>query len=333
MDISVAHHIKGIRPALKVMAELGFNNLTCLQGTGLSLAQLEEPKQGISVQQEFAFYRRLLSLSGDTQLGLKLGRAYKLENYGVLGYAILSAQTLGEALTIAREFGYLSFSHFQLGFTIADSEANITMSRLKAIDPSLLTLFEDRDCSAILAGTMVALGQRFPIKEIKLMHDANANKQQYADFFQCPVSFNQTQMSIIFDAQILQTHMPLRDPETSEYCRKQCQQLLKSLTRQSSFVDEVRRILLATPGEFPNIQQVSQSLNLSERSLRRRLKEENQQFQNLLNEARFQLAKEYLDSELSLERIANLLGYSEAANFSHAFKRWSGHSPQGYRSL
>lgn len=327
---SVAHHIKGLRPALHVMQALGFSAKDCLTGTGISQQQLEQQDQGISLQQEYAFYRQLLRLSKDPRLGLKLGKAYRLENYGMLGYAILSAPTLGEALNIAREFGPLSFSHFQLDYEIGARESCISMRLNKSLETPLLQLYEDRDCSAIIHGTRTALNMAFPVTRIELMHSTD-NPQDYADFFGCPLSFNQTQMAIYFPSTILSQPMPLRDPETSEYCRQQCQQLLHKLNSQESLSQRVSGLLHARAHDFPDLKTVCLQLGLSERSLRRKLADEGCSFQELLNQVRFEKAKQLLKEGLTLEDIAVHLGYSDAGNFSHAFKRWSGLSPKHYR--
>lgn len=328
----IGHHIKGLRPALQVMAELGFSHEECLKGTDIKDEQLNNPDMGINIEQEFAFYRRLIFLTQDPLIGLKLGQAYRLESYGVFGYAILSAPTLGDAMKIASQYYALSFSHFKISFDIKDGLAYFKMHKRHPIDADLLALFEDRDASAILSGALSTISQSFPIQHIKLMHDSSAQMDLYKALFNCPVTFNHSHLEIVFDASILKQTMPLRDADTAEYCLKQCEALLKKLNKTESWVDLVQQQLLKNKqGRIPNIKEVAQALKTSERSLRRKLKEEDSTFQVLLSEARYQLAKELLASDLSLEQIAHELGYSEAANFSHAFKRWTGMSPTQYR--
>ncbi|MFT6904502.1 MAG: AraC-like DNA-binding protein [Oleiphilaceae bacterium] len=331
-ETSISHHIKGLRPALTVMETLGYKASQCLKGSGISSAYLEQSDQGISLQQELAFYRRLLDLSQDPQLGLQLGKAYRLENYGMLGYAILSAQTLGEALKIAKDFGPLSFSHFELDFSIDNTLAKIIMRRNKSLDESLMTLYEDRDCTAILNGAISALGKPFPILGIELMHSKPADIAEYERLFQCPVSFEKEHMSIEFSADILSIPMPLRDPETSAYCRLQCQQLLKKMSHQQSLSAQIELLFTQAKSGLPSLAELSETLGIPERTMRRKLTEEGYKFQDLLNEARFDQAKTLLNSDLNLNEIAEKLGYSEAGNFSHAFKRWSGVSPKAYRA-
>lgn len=330
-ETSIAHHIKGIRPALLVMEELGFTTSTCLKGTGIRIEQLEQAEQGISLQQELAFYRQLLELSQDAQLGLKLGKAYRLENYGMLGYAILSAQNLAEALSIAKDFGPLSFSHFEVDFAIEGNEACIIMRQNKALDTHLLSLYEDRDCTAIIHGTRSALNQSFPISGIDLMQTAPVSTQAHEANFHCPIQFQQSAMRIRFPIDVLSIPMPLRDPETSTYCRQQCKLLLDRISQKRSVIEQVRECLGRTENGFPNIKDICKTLDIPERSLRRQLSQAGYQFQALLNEVRYQKAKALLSTELNLEAIAQTLGYSEAGNFSHAFKRWSGVSPKRYR--
>lgn len=330
-ETSIAHHIKGIRPALSVMEGLGFSAKECLKGTGISVSQLEQADQGISLRQELAFYRHLLSLTQDPHIGLKLGKAYRLENYGMLGFAILSAQTLGEALIIAKDFGPLSFSHFELDFELTKTEASIIMRQNKALEQELLALYEDRDCAAIIHGTRSALGKDFPLNGIDFMQASPDSMNVYADFFECPVNFQQEALRIRIPTSVLSIPMPLRDPETSSYCRDQCKQLLHKISKKRSVIDQVRAILESTETGFPTLKQVCLSLDIPERSLRRQLEQEGYKFQQLLTEKRFERAKRLLKSSMPLEEVAHILGYSDAGNFSHAFKRWSGLSPKEYR--
>ncbi|MCP3674209.1 MAG: helix-turn-helix transcriptional regulator, partial [Gammaproteobacteria bacterium] len=94
-----------------------------------------------------------------------------------------------------------------------------------------------------------------------------------------------------------------------------------------------REIIRQTSNTLPTISQVSSSIGMSERTLRRRLANEGTSFQEAKNTARRKWAKYYLSkSNLSLTEIAFELGFSELSAFSRAFRHWVGETPQAYRN-
>jgi AraC-like DNA-binding protein len=85
-------------------------------------------------------------------------------------------------------------------------------------------------------------------------------------------------------------------------------------------------------GQRPSILEVARELNLSARTLQRRLTEAGLTFQQVLEEARRELARHYLlQSSLALNEAAYLLGYENANSFFRAFRHWEGTSPGQWR--
>ncbi|NKI18703.1 helix-turn-helix transcriptional regulator [Spongiibacter sp. KMU-166] len=115
-------------------------------------------------------------------------------------------------------------------------------------------------------------------------------------------------------------------------CIKACRELLDEISSQGSLKSCVVDVLIGSPGAFPSIEQVAKKLEMSTRSLRRKLQQEGTSYQDLLQEVRLGLAKQYLRDKLSVEQIAELLGYSETSAFSRAFKGWTGKAPQEFRA-
>jgi AraC-like DNA-binding protein len=331
---SVAHHIKALPPAIKAMQDLGYDARQCLQGTGIREQDLilPDPAQPFSLDQEFRFHRNLLQLSGDPLLGLKLGKAYTLQSYGLVGYAFLSAPTLRQALTIVRNYGPLTFTLFKVDFLTEGPAAMLRFSKGVHIPEDLLTFYNDRDLTAAANGGNMALPQPMAPTTITLMHGNENLRGDYEACFGCPVVFNAPHSELRIETAVLDAPMPLRDLETSTLCQQQCQVLLARMSKSSDFVDRVRQLIVARPGYFPDIDLVADRLHMTSRTLRRRLASENSSFQQVLAEVRYQLAREYLGtSNLPLAEIAVLLGYSSPGNFTNAFKRWHGSSPRAYR--
>ena len=331
---ALAHHIKALPPALRAMQELGYDADECLAGTGLTQADLANPalETDFSLAQEYRFHRNLLALTGDPQLGLRLGKAYKVESYGLLGYAFMSAPTLRHALILIRNYGPLSFTLFRIDFRVDGAVASLVFHPDRDIPEDLLAFYVDRDLTAAAFGGETALQRRFPFRQVVLMHNGGDGRAIYEEHFGCPVSFAGNFSALVMDAALLDAPMPLRDPETSAMCQQQCQLLLARMSKSSGCAEQVRNLIIARPGFFPDIDYVAEKLNMTSRTLRRRLAAEDSSYQQILGDVRYQLAKEYLaTSTLPLEEIAILLGYSAPGNFSHAFKRWHGSSPRQFR--
>jgi AraC-like DNA-binding protein len=326
------HSILGLAPALKVMVAEGHTVQQCLTGTGILTSQLDDQRQTVTLRQEIRFHRNLLELSGDPTIGLRIGAGYLPQRYGLFGYALMSAATLRHAIVVGTHFGDLTFTWFGLGFGVTDSMVSFYFIERFDIDADVLNFLYDRDCAAALVAFSEIMGQRLVLDKVALPHDGHSRRADYRKFFGCPAEFDSAPARIEFAAAILETPLPNKDAAVSDQLRPQCQMLLAKLSRQSRLVDDVRLFLLARPGFFPDIEMVSGKLNVSVRTLRRRLAEESTSFQEILDEVRFGLATEYLiETLLPLQEISTLLGYSDPGNFTHSFKRWSGMAPRDFR--
>ena len=103
------------------------------------------------------------------------------------------------------------------------------------------------------------------------------------------------------------------------------------MLQKKSPLESIRaEIIKQLPDDGPSVETVAKALNLSTRSLQRRLGDEGSSFSNLLCEVREEMAKHYLELEVPVDEITRLLGYAEPEAFSRAFKRWTGISPRQY---
>ena len=89
---------------------------------------------------------------------------------------------------------------------------------------------------------------------------------------------------------------------------------------------------MATPGRLPALNEVADMLHMHERTLRRKLESEGTSFNGIVDDVRASLALEYLrTTKMTTDDIAALIGFSDAANFRRAFKRWTGKAPSDFR--
>ena len=116
-------------------------------------------------------------------------------------------------------------------------------------------------------------------------------------------------------------------------CKERCDAILQRMRATEEFVDQVREKLLCLPCNRRHADHVAAELGVSSRHLRRKLRTENTSFQAVLDSVRLELSKDFLlQTQMPLEEIAPLLGYSELTNFRRAFKKWAGLTPSAYRS-
>lgn len=328
----IRHHIRGIRPVLRVMRSLGFEDKQCLYGTGISVDLLDDPDSSISLDQEHAFYRNILTVSGDPLIGLKVGCEFRYESYGILGYAMMSAQTVRDITIIASQFSALTFSHFKISLFEGAGRAVIGFNPHYTIPPDLLQVYTDRDLQASFIGVKSVGFQFEPDTTIvKLMHNDVCNRKRYEDYYQCKVEFEHSRNEVEVDSELMDWRVPQRDWQASQYCLKQCERLIQQMEPKSEYVDKVRGIIVSRPGTFLSVAETAQRMACSVRTLRRKLNNVNSSYLIILNEIRYELAQGYLQSDMRVERIAEMLGFSDAASFSHAFKRWSGQPPSVFR--
>ena len=326
------HPVRSLVPALDVMAGLGFDQQTCLKGTGVLLSQLEDARARMTLQQELTFYRNALELSGDSAIGLKLGVPFVPQRYGLFGYALLSAATFRHALTLAENFGSLTFSFFSFRYGVEGAQTWFALTDPPPLEQDLLEVYQDRDLAAAQVDFSEVLGVRIPLQRVHLSHAGHGRPRVYREHFGCDVEFDSDPPRLVFSSAILDDPLPQSDPESSRHFQQQCQRLVAKLTSQGHFIDDVRMLVLARPGFFPDIDYVAEKMSMSARTLRRRLKAEGANYRDMLDEIRLGLAREYLlNSRLPMEEIARLLGYTESGNFSHAFRRWTGQSPSAWR--
>ncbi len=148
-----------------------------------------------------------------------------------------------------------------------------------------------------------------------------------------PVAFDQPYHRLSLPRAYLTRPMALANPATVQMCEQQCEALLASLDVQDGLLTRVRRLLLARPGDYPDLDSVARALHTSGRSLRRHLSAMGTGYRQVLDEVRKSLALQYLTStHLPPYEIAYLLGFSDPSNFRRAFKKWTGKLPSDYRT-
>ncbi|MGE6790972.1 AraC family transcriptional regulator [Pseudomonas guineae] len=304
----------------------------CLLNTGLSPLQLAELHSEIEGTQELQLIRNLINaLPDQDDLGLQAGLRYQLTTYGIWGYALLSSQTFRQAAELGLRYLDLTFAFNRITLREDTSQAHLELdgSHLPDTVRDFLLL---RDAVAVMVIQRELTGAKVPLSSVQLSLPTPADPTRFTEQFGLLPEFACAQNRISFPRHLLDLPLPRANPHSAQLCELQCQALLAKRQVRSGLAGQIRDRLLSTPGRLADMEVIASELNISSRTLRRRLEAQGSSFRQLQEEVRQALAEELLAiASLSQEDIAERLGYSEVSNFLHAFKRWKGLTPGQYR--
>lgn len=316
---------------LAVCAELGADPRRVCAGTGLKPAMLYEPATRLSYRQIEKLVRNALTLTATPHLGLLVAARMTVSAYGMLGYAMMSCATVGQALEIGLRYYKTSSMMMEIAAEDGgDTVAIVASPGFRA--PDLLPFMVEELFGGIMPVARTLAGEVLRPVRVQLSYLPPAYAARYDTVFDCPVEFNCTANRLVIDRALLDKPLPNADPISVRQCTDICEQLLPRGS-EPDIVHAIRQVILGQPGLWPDMESVSKSLNMSERTLRRRITERDRSFQQIVDELRCEVATQYLrESDLSVQDIAGLTGFSETANFRRAFKRWTGFSPSKFRT-
>lgn len=296
---------------------------------GVAFDELE-----LSYEDYGEFVEALLSEFDIPGLGLLMGQQFRTTDFGILGYAILSCRCLRAAIPILNRYQSLWGGspnlrcHYEIGDKISSHKEHCNLP------PSPLRRFELEESTAQFLSIKGLLDNPadFKLKKVTFAFERPHYFSLYEDMFACPVQFDQPHTELFYGTSMLDAPFSAANDLAQDLCEQQCEKFLRQLEGEGGLTEKVRAAIINSPGQIPALGDLAEQFNLSVRTLRRRLKAENTSYQQILNDVRFQLAKQYLlETTLSIKEIGYLLGYTEVANFQRAFKSWYDITPNDMR--
>lgn len=322
-----------LQPLLEAAAARGVSSAMLAKAAGLpenTLAQLPETLDAED-------YERLLDvgaeLAADPHFGLHVGERVKLGTYNVYGLILLSCRDFGQALQQTLRFESLAHD---LGRSQLHVEGNLAEYRWQ---PNNLNasrhLVESVFAGIRVFGNWLA-GAPLPAAPVHFTHVAPGDCSEHERIFGASVSFGCERNYAIFDAALLTWPVPNADVGMYPLLQQHAEQLLKEKQRAESDGGIVALVRASISRNLAQdrvrLPQIAQELNITQRTLQRKLQDAGLSFQQLLDQTRHELAIDYLKrGQLGIAEIAFMLGFQEQSSFNHAFKEWTGLNPGAYR--
>ncbi|MDX2153720.1 MAG: AraC family transcriptional regulator [Bryobacteraceae bacterium] len=295
---------------------------------------LETPDELIAGDAVDRVWRAAVELVGDEHLGLHLGESVQPVSLGLLGFAMLSCERVGDALEKMVRYWNLLTDATKLRVTRAGGRARVEMELVDLPGNFLLRNHQPVESSLSAAVSLVGglSGRRARVLEATFTHAAPAGGvREHERVFGRRPEFEAESNGVVFEAEVLEWSVAHANRSLGAALEEQIQ---RTLAREEESVrGRVRReVARRLRGETPELEAVAKALALSERGLQRELQAEGTTFREVVDDLRKDLAAEYLrDPRHSLLDVSFLLGLSEPSVLHRFVRRWFGCTPAEYR--
>jgi AraC-like DNA-binding protein len=311
---------------------------TLIERSHICSDDLNDPDNRIPLANYIALLKTGIELCNEPALALLFGEAVSLQDISIVGL-------IGE-LAESAELGRRQINRYAP--LIVDDDEAITSDRIELVsengnvwvkfisaiyvDNPLITEsgFARGICGAreMFESNGIPISGPFP-KAIHFTHEEPSYRAEYDRIFGVPLSFESHMNGFLIDEAILNVKLPRTNPYLSEILSAHAEELLKSLEKSKTTRGRVENLLIPVlhTGEA-SMDEIADKIGVSRQTLFRKLKAEGVTFKQVLDELRHKLALHYLNGrKIPVNETSYLLGFSEPASFSRAFKRWTGSSP------
>lgn len=320
-----------VRPVLAGLAVHGLDPAPHVHAVGLDPEEVANPDARLPHGTVIELWNRAVEVTGNPAFGLRVAEVMDFSQFGVQGYAFLTAPTLGDGLQAILRFHRLTHDAARVTLEMSSDEACYRHTlpaehRLPAAAAQFVM-------AVPVLAARVSTG-RVAARSVRFQHPAPADRSDYDRVLGVPVTFSQPHNEVVFPREALALPHQSADPALRAILERHGEAILAATPRMDNFADRVRSMLAEElQGGNPSADHIANRLRMSTRTLGRRLRDLGTSHRELLEQLRRNLAERYLgDLELSIGEVAFLLGYSEPSAFHRAFKRWTGLTPAEVRA-
>ncbi|MEH6589680.1 MAG: AraC family transcriptional regulator [Halioglobus sp.] len=310
----------------------GLDKTLILKQAGIESVLIEGDKARIPS----ASFRRLseyLIIELQDENGGMLSQRTKLGTFAMMCNAAINCPTLGLFLQRCIDFNSLVSDCISLSLETDGEKACYTIA------PAHGATDEEELIVMILLGithrlSNWAIGQTMILDAVDITRSRPNYAHEYNFLFMAPIRFDKNTNSLSFAAKYLDMPVVQTEQELEQFLSTPSTHLMTSHDSGRSLVARIRAMIKNdVGGNFPEFSTVAESLNLTTATLRRRLRGEGSSYQQLKDDIRRDTAIHNLSrGTLSMDQVAESVGFSEPTSFFRAFKRWTGVTPRAYIS-
>lgn len=315
---------------LQLLERRGLASKELLWDTGIGSDQLEGHLR-LTTQQDAALLANAVRLTQDPGIGFELGLSGSVTWHGVLGFGLMSCDTFGEALELWIKYQDLRTSGFR--FVVQERTGHVEL-HIQDLYPGAPM----RQCALERFATMTArLGAQLvqeAMPDIEIWFKDEQPSYYTAYQSRLGVVRYGTHMCLVrIPKPCLDAPIPTANPVALRQAKGQCESYKFKLGQGDCLVVRIKNLMPLADGTYPGIEAVARALCMSSRTLKRKLHHLGVNFCQLIDDARKnEVLRDVLNTSMTIDEIAMRRGYSDAANLTRAFRRWTGESPSQYRA-
>ncbi len=312
--------------------ERGMMVADLLEGSGLEASVLLQQNVSIGHESFLTAMRNFCEYDGNFWTALEGGRRMTMSKHGYVGYAAQHSRNLLEAADKLYRYVSTRIELFELqGGENPDAAELILVPRIEDGPVVSYVCLNFLVCLETLCRQILGRSASNIPSTITLRGKPPATPMPPLPAGS-RIVFNAPVYSLCWPLSIIDAEIPARDEDLGRLAEARCESDLRRASEVQSLAARVSQQLLRLDGSMPPLDEIAALMNMSVATLKRRLKAEGVSYQQLKDEQRMRLAQQLLEQgKLTVDQIADRLGYSDASNFSKAFKNWTGVAPRQFR--
>jgi AraC-like DNA-binding protein len=323
---TLATWVKAICRALEAA---GCDSAALLAEAGFDLKSLDGPNVRCPLTQTERLWRIAVAATHDPAFGIKVASHIKQTTFHALGYGLSASSTLKEAFERAQRYCHVASDAIEYEFWQSGAEYHFV------IEPAAGVADESVDAlvAAYLRMCRSLIGHDYSPLRIEFRRARPARVEDFQSLLRAPLQFGAARTRLVFDRDAIERPLDGGNPELARHNDEIALQYLSQMERDN-IQWRVREVLTRrlAHGE-PSQEDVAELLNMSARTLQRKLVDCGITYREILDETRRVLALAYLSAPgHTVSDVTYLLGFSAGSSFTRAFRRWTGRSPSDWRS-
>ncbi|QJR36410.1 AraC family transcriptional regulator [Gemmatimonas groenlandica] len=322
-----------LRAAFASAARAGVEQSALLEASGITPEQMLSPEAPVALESALRLWDEAARRSGDPWFGLHAGELADPLRFGALGYVIMSSGTVREALDAAIRYERVMYTGFRT--TLEQQAENVIIGHAAVTEDIPV----ERHPIEFALATILTVCRRTSERPVRaravlLRHRAHGDTAEYERVFGVRPTFGAEKNALILPASALAFPVRGASPDVLRSIAPIVEKLHADVLGDAPVTDAVRRaVATAVHHAEPTLAMIASTLVMSERSLQRRLADEQTSFQRVLDDTRQALTLQYLeDPSLPIGEVAFLTGFRDGSAFHRAVRRWTGRTPGQIRA-